>query len=271
MAIASHSIVLFGIIIVLSGILLYISILEPSKNTNCTSNSDQIISELEKKIKSLSSEIVEYEKISSTVKDLEKQLQVLRMGEKTVESNNIQVLNKKPEIVPIEPKPSTPTIPASNKPPRHIFIDVGANDGSSVNYFMKKEGVDMNVPWTQGGSKEGKLKGRGTEGSWDIYVIEANPYFTDKLLEQKQDYITNNKHVSSYTVLDAIAITTENGPVTFKLDAHNKGNGNFGSTLMTDSRSVLGPKSKNITVQGLDIVHFLRNVVKITEVSYSLL
>ena len=250
MAIASHSIVLFGIIILLSGILLYISIVEPSKHSS-NSNNNQVIIELENKIKSLSAEILEYEKMSTTVKDLEKQLSYLKTAEKPTEVKTEVVSNKHLR---------TPTDIAIKTPPsRNIFIDIGANDGSSVNYFMKNEGVDMNVPWTQGGSKEGKLKGRGTEGKWDIYVIEANPYFTDKLLAQKQDYVSNNQHISSYTVLDAIAITTENGPVTFKLDVHNKGNGNFGSTLMTDSRSVLGPKSKNITVQGLDIIHFLKN------------
>jgi FkbM family methyltransferase len=163
------------------------------------------------------------------------------------------------------------TFAAPSGPGRNIFVDMGANDGSSVAYFLETEGVDMNVPWTQGGAKDGKLKGRGATGTWDLYVVEANPYFTEKLMAQRSKFVADTKRIGSYNVYGSTAITTENGPVTFKLDVHNKGNGNFGSTLMTDSRSVMGDKSKSVTVQGVDVADFLRDIVKVTKEDYLIL
>ena len=162
-----------------------------------------------------------------------------------------------------------PVVTVDDTPGRQIFIDVGANDGSSVNYFLKKEGADFKVPWVQGGSKDGKLAGRGAEGLWDLYVIEANPFFTPKLRKIGDEYIAKRK-VASYNLYNSTAITTENGLVTFKLDVHNKGNGNFGSTLMKDSRSVVGI-GKDITVMGIDIVYFLKEIVKVRQNDYLIL
>ncbi len=198
---------------------------------------------------------------TARVKALEAQMKAYASAYKANTNSNSKSLRS-------EAKPE-PTTTAARR--RQIFIDMGANDGSSVNYFMQTEGVDMNVPWTQGGAKDGKLKGRGAHGQWDLYVVEANPYFTPVLMTQREKYLTDKKHVASYNVFGSTAITTENGNVTFKLDVHNKGNGNFGSTLMTDSRSVLGPKSKSVTVAGVDIVDFLRDVVKITPEDYVVL
>jgi len=203
----------------------------------------------------------ELQAANNRVTQLEQQVKTLQEKEKTA---SYHALRSK-----VESEKASVVVPSA--PKRNIFIDMGANDGSSVNYFLETEGVDMNVPWTQGGSKDGKLKGRGATGLWDLYVLEANPFFTDKLMEQRNKYLADTKRIASYNVYGSTAITTENGPVTFKLDVHNKGNGNFGSTLMTDSRSVLGPKSKSVTVQGVDVADFLRDIVKVTKDDYVIL
>lgn len=203
----------------------------------------------------------------------------LRLEKQLAEATeNVAILQKKLKVFEDKSKASdykalrttTPTA-ITEVAGRNIFIDFGANDGSSVDYFLETEGVDMNVPWTQGGAKDGKLKGRGAHGQWHLYVVEANPFFTDKLMAQRNKFIVDSKRIATYNVYGSTAITTENGPVTFKLDVHNKGNGNFGSTLMTDSRSVMGSKSKSVTVMGVDVADFLRDIVKVTKQDYVIL
>ena len=53
---------------------------------------------------------------------------------------------------------------------RHVFFDLGTNNGDSVKYFISKE---------EKLKQEKQLKGYGAVDNikWEIYAFEANPFF----------------------------------------------------------------------------------------------
>ena len=94
---------------------------------------------------------------------------------------------------------------------RYLYIDLGTNDGSSIDAFLptkssfgtniasdgsyaaEKGGISFFMPATT------KSDPMYNKSNYEIYAVEANPVFTAKLLEQKERY--DGSHISkSYTL-----------------------------------------------------------------------
>lgn len=64
---------------------------------------------------------------------------------------------------------------AATREPRKVYIDLGANDGQSVSFFVLNETAEVapNEGNHQGG-QDTIFKGMGSSGDWEVIVIEAN-------------------------------------------------------------------------------------------------
>jgi FkbM family methyltransferase len=121
---------------------------------------------------------------------------------------------------------------------RKVFIDLGANDGSSTTFFLKKEAGADNIA-IQGGEKDSFLHGLGASGDWEVIVMEANTNFSAPLNNIRAKALAN-KQVKDFTVYAGTAIAKTSGDVSFIID--NPFSGSAGATLMKDSTSAVGPK-----------------------------
>jgi hypothetical protein len=99
---------------------------------------------------------------------------------------------------------------------RHAFIDLGANTGDSIRYFIDKNHNPSNR------SRE-YLKGYGAKNNtkWDVYAVEANPYFNESL-EVLKSYTESLGH--TFFMYSQSAAWIKNEKLTFYLDTVNKGN-----------------------------------------------
>ena len=140
---------------------------------------------------------------------------------------------------------------------RNIYIDVGANDGSSIISFLS--GGTLTKTEERNAAVEGFQKnndslraGLNMEEPWEIYVFEANPLFIDQLETQREQLLTTGR-VKTYKLFRATAITTFDGFVPFILD--NNEEGAAGSTTLGDSMSAVG---RTINVTAVDVVTLFR-------------
>lgn len=105
---------------------------------------------------------------------------------------------------------------------RYVYIDLGANDGESVDTFLPSTAkVDKNIAgdgsFAISNSADNAFFQRSNNSDpvydkrhYEIYVIEANPYFTELLMKQKQRYEVE-KLSKSYTLYNGTGISTKNG------------------------------------------------------------
>lgn len=104
---------------------------------------------------------------------------------------------------------------------RYIYIDLGTNDGSSVDAFLPSQGFNETIKVENDGSKlaQGdKIFFTHNNYSipiydkrnYEIYAVEANPFFTSKLEAQKKHYMVH-KLSKSYTLFNGTGISTKNG------------------------------------------------------------
>ena len=139
---------------------------------------------------------------------------------------------------------------------RYVFFDLGTNNGDSVTFFIDK---------AQRSDKDSFLKGYGALNGkkWEIYAVEANPYFNKMLVNLK-------KHCESlghtFHLFTETAAWTKNEKLVFYLDTINF-HGNFwGSSLLNYHPDVVNSGYKNVTVAGIDIADFLRKYNKDDEI-----
>lgn len=139
---------------------------------------------------------------------------------------------------------------------RKIFIDLGANDGSSTSYFLDKPtGQNSGNVAIQGGDADSFLRGLGSSGDWEVVVMEANRNFT-KDLNNLRDRAIANKQVKEFTVHAGTAIAKASGTVSFIID--NPFSGSAGATLMKESTSAVGPKFEIPAIGITDLLTGLR-------------
>lgn len=130
---------------------------------------------------------------------------------------------------------------------RHVFFDLGTNNGDSVKYF-----IDEAVR-----SEKDVLKGYGylNQVSWEIYAIEANPYFNGMLSDVKK-YSENRGH--TFNLLTETAAWVKNEKLVFYLDTINVKHNFWGSSLSKLHPDVVNSGYKNVTVQGVDVSELLK-------------
>lgn len=132
---------------------------------------------------------------------------------------------------------------------RKIFIDIGANDGASTNFFVNPSKADGNEGIaSQGGGQGSIMQGMGSSGDWEIVMIEANQNFSSRLEYIKNDIMGRNL-AKEITIYAGTAIAKTTGPITFIID--NPKSGETGATTMLESTSAVGP---HFTIPGMGIV-----------------
>ena len=101
---------------------------------------------------------------------------------------------------------------------RKVFIDFGANDGSSIRYVLDKPAATTGFGGAgQGGEENGALHGLGSDGDWHVFAFEVNKAYTDSLNSLRAEYM--DKHlVNNITIYSGIAIGDHNGVVTLHYD-----------------------------------------------------
>ena len=134
------------------------------------------------------------------------------------------------------------------KKKRHVFLDLGTNNGDSVRFFIDKAERNM---------QQSFLKGYGAldNKTWEIYAIEANPYFNEKLSNLKS-YCESLGH--SFNLLTETAAWTKNEKLVFYLDTVNTNYDYWGSSLIKEHPDVVSSGFKNVTVDGIDISELLK-------------
>jgi hypothetical protein len=132
---------------------------------------------------------------------------------------------------------------------RHIFLDLGTNNGDSVKFFVDK------AEKSSDGYKVLQGYGALDNKKWEIYAIEANPYF-NKILTDVKVYCENLGH--KFNLLTETAAWTKNEKLVFYLDTVNKDYDFWGSSLIKDHPDVISSGYKNVTVNGIDISEILK-------------
>ena len=139
---------------------------------------------------------------------------------------------------------------------RFVFFDLGTNNGDSVKFFVDK---------VVRSDKDSFLKGYGAldNKKWEIYAVEANPYF-NKVLADVKVYCEKLGH--EFHLYTETAAWTKNEKLVFFLDTINF-HGNFwGSSLLNYHPDVVNSGFKNVTVTGIDVADLLRQYDKNDEV-----
>lgn len=113
---------------------------------------------------------------------------------------------------------------------RYIYIDLGTNDGSSVDAFLPTRsrvstGIQSDGSASTRGSSFFSAKSENAtsidpmydKANYEIYAIEANPRYTPALLKQQERYLTN-KISKSYVLYNSTGISIKNGRSQLILD-----------------------------------------------------
>lgn len=143
--------------------------------------------------------------------------------------------------------------------PRNIYIDLGANDGSTIVSFMTKL-VQTDTGKDGSSALQGGWLGllNGTSGrsiapsTWDVIAVEANEQHTDKVRKRGFDLLNANQ-INSMVFYNGTAIACKDGFIDFIWDS--KWGGFAGATTMTESKSAVG---KKVHVPSVDIVTLFR-------------
>jgi FkbM family methyltransferase len=138
---------------------------------------------------------------------------------------------------------------------RKIFIDLGANDGSSTTFFLDKSTNGNLGIAVQGGDDNSFLKGLGSSKDWEVVVFEANSQHTARLEQLRKSSIESNS-VKNFTLYGGTAISKESGTVTFIWDGQNSGSA--GATTVPESKSAVGPHFTIPSVGIIDLFHTLK-------------
>ena len=140
---------------------------------------------------------------------------------------------------------------------RYVFIDLGTNNGDSIKYFF-----DINPNYNE--SVE-FLKGYGGKSNlkWEIYAVEANPFF-NVTLKEKEAYYKSLGH--RFYLYSQSAAWIRNEKLKFFLDTVNPGYNYWGSSLLENHPDVIRSNKTEVIVNGIDVADLLRRYNKKDEI-----
>lgn len=130
----------------------------------------------------------------------------------------------------------------SPRPPRCLFIDLGAADGNSFMHFL------------QGGY--GAVKGCPSSGSYEALLVEANPFF-DKPLRKLMGARPSKKSTGYVRTLLSTAAYMCEGTVNFYLDTVDTQNNFWGSSMSPNTRDVQRSGKKKVSVPTINVARLL--------------
>ena len=140
-----------------------------------------------------------------------------------------------------------PKMREKNLKKRNVFLDLGTNNGLSVKQFIDVPVIKKDDSYLEGyGALDGK--------KWEIYAVEANPYFNGMLQNLKHycEYLGHTVNLYTET-----AAWIRNEKLIFYLDTVNTRYNFWGSSLLKQHPDVVSSGFKNVTVNGIDIAEIL--------------
>jgi len=150
----------------------------------------------------------------------------------------------------------------SATPCSKIFIDLGSNDGESIQAFLHPDGADPRHPLPPRISS-GKLIMHVRHLGWNvsdfcIYGFEGNPRFTEILgqVEKRESRFARVVQIFKETV-----VGVHNGEVKLYLDDVNEQHQFWGSSVMRDHESVLRSSGNFTNVISVDFADFLEELL----------
>lgn len=134
---------------------------------------------------------------------------------------------------------STAKLLAEKREPKCIFIDLGAADGNTLEKFLSNGyGPVKNCP----------------SSTWEAYLVEANPMFSEKLKALEKKY-PGQVHAFA----DTAAFTCE-AQTSFFIDTDASHN-HWGSSLNENAPDALKSGKKKVTVPMINVVQLVAETV----------
>jgi len=143
-----------------------------------------------------------------------------------------------------------PTLTKNRNESRYIFVDLGANSADSFKAFLQENRTKFKYDYPK---PEGK-----NHSDAEVYLFEANPYFTPILAKAKQWAIYERvPPIAIVEIFPCTAVWIEDGTVTFYLDTINPGSEFWGSSLDINAPDVKKSKFANVSLTSIDISRWL--------------
>jgi FkbM family methyltransferase len=121
----------------------------------------------------------------------------------------------------------------TSRPPRCVFIDLGAADGNTFHDFISnKYGPVSNCP----------------SGDWEAYLVEANPRFAQQLTNIQNQY-PGKVHVFTSTAAYMCEAKTQ-----FYLDTANHDHNYWGSSMYNKHPDVVKSGKTAVDVQTINVI-----------------
>jgi FkbM family methyltransferase len=120
--------------------------------------------------------------------------------------------------------------------PRCVFIDLGAADGNSFNYFLKNGYGEV---------------GKCPSVDWHAYLVEANPRFTAQLTN------IGKTHLGRVEVMSSTAAYMCEAQTSFFLDTVNTEKNYWGSSMSASHPDVKRSGQQKVTVPTMNLNRIL--------------
>jgi FkbM family methyltransferase len=128
---------------------------------------------------------------------------------------------------------------------RHAFFDLGTNNGDSVMYFIKTDGKPEGL----------RNYGLMSRKLWDVYMVEANPFFNKSLEKTKEECEALGHTVHLYK---QTAAWTRNEQLVFYLDTVNPSVNYWGSSIYRGGNDVIKSNFTKVRVHAIDVAQLLK-------------
>jgi FkbM family methyltransferase len=141
--------------------------------------------------------------------------------------------------------------------PRNIYIDVGANDGSSVRTFVDEMLSITGTNKDRNGFQASEAYSSPEHNRsipWIVHAFEPNPRF-EKQLHEICGELQASKKIASCRLHVGTAMFIKDGNMTFYSDQDNGMSGDLGASLKSTSRSI-NPSHASYSVHVVDVVSF---------------
>jgi len=140
---------------------------------------------------------------------------------------------------------------------RQIFLDFGCTDAVDARVFLGLEPLTKGVT---GNGAVDSFEGKGVNGSWEIYCVEAVPRYEQVLNKTKEELLTVSS-VKSFTPFTGIAVSNKDGKTELIYDKANGGaeQTSWGTSIIPEKRTY---KGRGIDIKTYDIVTFMRDIVQ---------
>mmetsp|Transcript_37908 Transcript_37908/g.38596 ORF Transcript_37908/g.38596 Transcript_37908/m.38596 type:complete len:273 (+) Transcript_37908:105-923(+) len=143
----------------------------------------------------------------------------------------------------------------NNTSHRQIFLDFGCTDAIAIKVFLGLKGVSKDTA-ENGAAKS--FEGKGADGLWEIYCVEALPRY-GKILNKTIEELTNVSSVKSFSFFTGVAVSNKDGTTKLMYDTEFLERASYGNSILPEKHNY---KGRGIDIKTYDIVTFMRDIVQ---------